>query len=86
MRGNRRLTVTILGQFLQVLPLLMGANVKLEYVIALAAITICSLFGYNVEDWLRISRSAKEIGETLIGVAEEIEKAANSDVATRPPT
>lgn len=81
MRGNRRLIVTLVGQLLELLPILAGLGVEWYYVAAVAFITVTALIGYNVEDWLRASKSIEQVGQALIAVSKEIR-----DVATNPGT
>lgn len=82
MRGNRRLTVTLVGQLFEILVLLGDFGADWYHVAAIATITVISLIGYNVEDWFKASSSIRAVGEALIEVAKEIDDVG---AGTRPP-
>lgn len=74
MRGYRRL-ITALATILAVLtPIMADMDVDSAQVIAITAVGLITLIGYNGEDWLRAAGILKQIGQLLVDVADEMDK------------
>lgn len=67
---KRRLSVTFFGQFLEVFPILLELEVDWVYFVVVGFVTVVSLIGYNVEDWLRVAKGLRQVGDAVHDVAD----------------